>query len=328
MNMEIMQAILAKIKEYDTICLFRHFRPDGDCKGATKGLQAVLKATWPEKQILLINDDHSDYLAFLGDEDDEVEDAVYQRALAIVLDTATMDRIANKKFTLCKELIKIDHHLEVAPYGDISWVEHHRSSACEMIAHFCYTFRDQLVMTPEAAKYLYTGMVTDSGRFQYDSVSGDTLRCAGYLLDQGIDTDRLFAQLYLHDFEELKFRAQVYKRMKITENGVAYVHLTKAVQEQFGLSAESASACVGVMDSIKGCLCWIAFIDNGDEKGTIRVRLRSRFASINTVAEHYRGGGHAKASGATVYNRKEMNALIREADAIIKEYKETHEGWL
>ena len=328
MNMEIMQAILAKIKEYDTICLFRHFRPDGDCKGATKGLQAVLKATWPEKQILLINDDHSDYLAFLGDEDDEVEDVVYQRALAIVLDTATMDRIANKKFTLCKELIKIDHHLEVAPYGDISWVEHHRSSACEMIAHFCYTFRDQLVMTPEAAKYLYTGMVTDSGRFQYDSVSGDTLRCAGYLLDQGIDTDRLFAQLYLHDFEELKFRAQVYKRMKITENGVAYVHLTKAVQEQFGLSAESASACVSVMDSIKGCLCWIAFIESGDEMETIRVRLRSRFMTINQIAENYRGGGHACASGATVYTQEEVQSLLQEADQAVKEYKETHQGWM
>ena len=328
MNLEKMQAILAKIREYDSIMLFRHFRPDGDCKGATKGLQEVLKATWPEKQILLINDDYSEFLAFMGDEDGEVADEVYANSLGIVLDTATLDRIANKKFSLCKELIKIDHHLEVNPYGDISWVEHHRSSACEMVALLCHTFRDTLVMNQKAATYLYTGMVTDSGRFQYYSVSGDTMRLAGFLLDQGIDTDTLFARLQLRDFEELKFRAQVYKAMKITENGVAYVYLSKAVQDKFGLSAEAASACVSVMDSIKGCLCWIAFIENGDEKGSIRARLRSRFASINTIAERYRGGGHAKASGATVYSRKEMNALVKEADALIKEYKETHEGWL
>ena len=116
--------------------------------------------------------------------------------------------------------------------------------------------------------------------------------------------------------------------MKITENGVAYVHIDKAMQEKFALTAETASTSVGFMDSIKGCLCWIAFIDNCDEENTIRVRLRSRFAAINTVAEHYRGGGHACACGATLLAKKEMKVLLQEADTLIKEYKETHEGWL
>ena len=70
------------------------------------------------------------------------------------------------------------------------------------------------------------------------------------------------------------------------------------------------------------------FIENGDDQGTIRVRLRSRFVHINSVAEHYRGGGHACASGATVYGQEEMNALLREADALVKDYKENNEGWL
>lgn len=328
MSIEKMQTILEKIKEYDRIMLFRHFRPDGDAKGSTKGLQEILKRTWPEKEVYLINDDHSDYLAFMGPEDPEVADEVYAQSLGIVLDTASTDRIANKKFSLCKELIKIDHHIEVSPYGDYAWVDPDKSSVCEMVAQFYCTFRDQLKINSTAATYLYTGMVTDSGRFQFDSVSGDTLRCAGALLDQGIDTDVLFAHLYLHDFDELKFRAQIYKNMKITENGVAYVYLSKALQEKWGMSPEAASACISCMDSIKGCLCWIAFIENGDEAQSIRVRMRSRFVHINTVAEHYRGGGHACASGATVYGRKEVRALVKEADAVVKEYKANHEGWL
>lgn len=328
MSMEIKQAILQKIKEYDTIMLFRHFRPDGDAKGSTKGLQGILKATWPEKQILLINDDHSDYLAFMGDDEADVEDAVYEKALGIVLDTATPDRIANKKYTLCKELIKIDHHIEVVPYGNLSWVDTEKSSVCEMVAEFYATFRDELNITKEAATHIYTGMVTDSGRFQYSSVSGDTLRYAAVMLDQGINTDLMYAHLQLKDFEELKFRAQIYKLMKISENGVAYVYLSKDIQDKFGLKPEAASACISVMDTIKGCLCWIGFIENGDEEGSIRVRLRSRFVHINSVAEHYRGGGHACACGATVFNKKEMRALVKEADAIVKEYKETHEDWL
>ena len=328
MSMEKKQAILQKIKEYDTIMLFRHFRPDGDAKGSTKGLQGILKATWPEKQVYLINDDHSDYLAFMGDDEPEVADEVYEKALGIVLDTATPDRIANKKYTLCKELIKIDHHIEVVPYGDLSWVETEKSSVCEMVAEFYATFRDELKITKEAATHIYTGMVTDSGRFQFSSVSGDTLRYAAVMLDQGINTDLMYAHLQLKDFEELKFRAQIYKLMKISENGVAYVYLSKELQDKFGLKPESASACISAMDSIKGCLCWIGFIENGDEEGSVRVRLRSRFVAINSVAEHYRGGGHACACGATIFSKKEMRALVKEADAIVKEYKETHEDWL
>ena len=197
-----------------------------------------------------------------------------------------------------------------------------------MVVDFYETFRDELVRTKEGASHLYTGMVTDSGRFKYDGISGDTMRCAGTLLDVGVDTQTLFARLYLEAFEYLKFKAEVYRRMQITENGVAYLYVDKAMQEEFNLTLEQASACVGTMDSIRGCICWMVFIENGDAEGSIRVRLRSRFVHINGVAEKYRGGGHACASGATVYSVEEMNALLSDADAVVKEYKDTHEEWL
>ena len=327
MNFEKMNIILEKIKEYDSIMLFRHFRPDGDCKGATMGLRDIIRLSFPEKQVYLINDDHTDYLEFMGEEDADVADEVYAKSLGIVLDTATLDRIHNKKFALCKELVKIDHHIENNPYGDYSWVEDHRSSACEMVALFYHTFRDQLNIDSQAATHLYTGMVTDSGRFQYSSVSGDTLRLAGMLLDVGIQTDILYARLQLKDFDELKFKSYVYKKMKITPNGVAYVHIDQAAIEKYNLTMEAASNCVSVMSDIKGCLCWIAFIDSAED-AKIRVRLRSRFVAINKVAEQYRGGGHAQASGATLLDKKEIRQLLKEADKVVKQYKETHEDWL
>ena len=328
MNKDVKQAILQKIREYDSICIFRHIRNDGDCVGSTKGLQAILRATFPEKNIYLIDDDRSAYLAFLGPEDEDVDDSVYAQSLGIVLDTATSNRISNKKFALCKEIIKIDHHIPVENYGELNWVEEDRSSACEMVVDFYDTFKDQLVLTKDAAKYLYTGMVTDSGRFRYEGVDGRTMRCAAILLDAGIDTESLFANLYLEEYSFLKFKAYVYENMNITENGVAYVHVTKEMKERFGLSDEDASNSVSMMDGIKGTLCWLAFIDSSKEPGTIRVRLRSRFMTVNQIAEQYHGGGHACASGATVYSEEEKNALIAMADAESKAYKETHEGWL
>lgn len=328
MNKDVKQAILQKIREYNSICIFRHIRNDGDCVGSTKGLQAILRATFPEKNIYLIDDDCSAYLAFLGPEDEDVDDSVYAQSLGIVLDTATSNRISNKKFALCKEIIKIDHHIPVENYGGLNWVEEDRSSACEMVVDFYDTFKDQLVLTKDAAKYLYTGMVTDSGRFRYEGVDGRTMRCAAILLDAGIDTESLFANLYLEEYSFLKFKAYVYENMNITENGVAYVHVTKEMKERFGLSDEDASNSVSMMDGIKGTLCWLAFIDSSKEPGTIRVRLRSRFMTVNQIAEQYHGGGHACASGATVYSEEEKNALIAMADAESKAYKETHEGWL
>ena len=325
MSCENMRVILEKIKKYNRIFLFRHMRMDGDCVGATKGLQAILKLTFPEKEIRIADFQHSDYLAFLGEDQEEIADSEYAEALAIVLDTGTAERVSNQKFRLCKELVKIDHHIPVDDYADYTWVEEERSSCCEMVAYFYQTFRDELKINKEAATYLYTGMVTDSGRFQFRSVSGDTMRLAGMLLDTGIDTDTLYANLYLRDYQELKFKAQVYEDMQITENGVAYIFVSMEMKKKYGLTNESASAVVSYLENIRGCLCWIAFIETDEN---IRVRLRSRFAPINMIAERYRGGGHACASGATVYSKEEVEALLRDADAHIKAYKETHEDWL
>ncbi len=328
MNQTIMETILQKIQSYDRIFLFRHIRNDGDCVGATKGLKAIIQLTWPEKEVYLIDSDTAAYLAFMGPEDEPVDESLYADALGIVLDTASENRISNKNYKLCKELIKIDHHIPLESYGDYQWVEEHRSSACEMVVHFYDTFKDTLKIDSQAATYLYTGMVTDSGRFKYDGVNGDTMRCAGILLDVGVDTQLLFARLYLEAFEYLKFKAACYQRMQITENGVAYLVVDKAMQEEFGLTLEMASACVGTMDAIRGCISWMVIIENGDENDTYRVRLRSRFCHINTIAEKYRGGGHACASGATLHGKDEIPLLLADTDALVKEYKETHEDWL
>ena len=328
MNREVKQQILNKIKEYDRIMLFRHVRNDGDCVGATKGFKRILQLSFPEKEIYLIDTDLAQYLEFMGPEDEPVADELYADALGIVIDTASEARISNKKYKLCKELIKIDHHIPLENYGDLIWVEEERSSACEMIVDFYDTFRDELKIDQEGATHLYTGMVTDSGRFKYEGVTGDTMRCAATLLDVGVDTETLFARLYLEAFEYLKFKAHIYQRMQITENGVAYIFIDKAMQEEFDLTLEQASACVGNLDSIRGCIAWMAFIESGDADHSIRVRLRSRFVHINPIAEKYHGGGHACASGATVYSLEEMESLLKDADALVKEYKETHEDWL
>lgn len=325
-NIETKKAILEKIKEYETIVIARHERPDGDAIGSSHGLAQILRISFPEKHIYVSDQDSSEYLAFLNTEEADPKGIGLENALAIVVDTAGLDRCANKEIGKARELIKIDHHIDVTPYGGISWIEDERSSVCEMIAAFQYTFRDILKLDTRAATLLYAGMVTDSGRFRYSETSGETLRLAGYLLDMGVDTQTLYANLYLEEFDFFKFQSHVFGKMKITENGVAYLYVDNAMQQQFHLSREQASSSVDFMNKIKGSLIWLAFIDNPD--GSIRVRLRSRFITVDKLANNYGGGGHANASGATVHSLQEMQKLVDEADSLLKKYKAENEGWL
>lgn len=322
-NTQIMRQIMDEIKSYQRIIIVRHQRPDGDAMGSTLGLREILRLTYPEKEIYSIGQDSSEYMAFLGDDDEDLPEEAYADALIIAIDTATTDRLANRNYSLGKRLIKIDHHIDVLPFGDISWVEDWRSSACEMIAYFYYTFRDELKINSCAATCIYAGIVTDSGRFRFGSATGDTMRYSALLLDCGIDTEKLFADLYLESFDYYKFQSFVFGQMRITPNGVVYLHVDKAMQKRFNLTAEQASNSVSFMNSIKGSPIWLAFIDNAD--GTIRVRLRSRFVTVDELANKYHGGGHACASGATVYSAKEMKALIDDADRLLAEFKKTHE---
>lgn len=326
-NYEVKKAILEKIKEYKSIIISRHVRPDGDAVGSTLGLARILRLTFPEKQVYVVNGDYAEYTAFLGAEDAQPDAALYAESLAIVIDTATPDRISNKSWQSAREVIKIDHHIDVAQYGNIAWVEEHRSSACEMIADFYMTFREELKIDREAATCIYAGMVTDSGRFRFRSVSGETLRCAAALLDLGVDTDTLFAHLYLEKLDAFRFRAYVYENIKMTPHGVAYIYVDRAMKERFSLTDEEASNVVSCLDSIKGSIIWLAFIDNSDG-ATIRVRLRSRFVTVDKLANKYRGGGHDCASGATLMSPDEIPLLLADADALIADYKENNGGWM
>ena len=314
-----------KIEQYDKIVILRHIRPDGDAVGSSLGLRDILRNTYPDKQIKCFAKDFAESLNFTAKEDeDDIE--FYKDALGIVVDTATKDRISNDNTNLLKEIIKIDHHPNVDPYGVINLVEVDISATCELIVKIYNELSNDWVLSDEAAELLYMGIVTDSGRFRYSSTDGTTLRNASILLDKGINLEKLYANLYLKEYETFKLQSEVYKKMKITKNGVAHVYIDKKMQEKHNLSSQEASLMVGALDSIKGSLIWLAFIDNPD--GSIRVRLRSRFLDINDIASNYNGGGHGRASGATVYSLSEMKSLIKDCDVKLKKFKEENDEWV
>lgn len=328
MNEEIKKEILNEIKKHGRIIITRHTKPDGDAVGSSLGLKALINASYPEKEVYCVNKDHSDYVAFLGSDEGNIDDSLLPDALQIILDTGTAARISSDKYGKCEKVIVIDHHIEKeAPYGDLRWVEDDRSSTCEMIADFYLSQRDELTLDRAAALCIYTGMVTDTGRFKYGISTGETLRIAAELIDTGIDLENLYANLYLDSEKTLRLKSYIYGHMKFTENGVAYIYVSLALQKKFGLNHEEASDSITLLSGIKDSIIWLAFIENEDDD-KIRVRLRSRFVTVDGLAAKYGGGGHARASGAVIKNRKEMKALLTDADALIKNYKDNNKGWI
>ncbi len=320
-NKTITDAILAQIQKHDRIVLCRHENPDGDAMGSSLALARIIRLTWPDKDVRVVNTGIvPDSLSFLEPED-TCDVSFYEGALVIALDCAVLNRMANKDYARGDFFIKIDHHPNVEPFGDLCWVEPHRGATSEMIADLAATYADVLKMDAEAALELYVGIVTDTGRFQFGTTP-ETMRICADLLAYGFDTSRMFANLYLEDYEYKLFCAQTTAQIQRTEAGVAWLYITQETQEKYHLTHEQAGNTVLLLNDIKGSMIRIVFIDNGD--GTTRVRLRSRFIVINTMAEKYHGGGHAFASGATVHNAAEMQALLHDADKLQREYVLAH----
>ena len=313
--------ILEKIKEYNRIIIHHHIRPDGDCIGSQMGMKHLIKATFPEKEVYAVGGDIPPYLEYIA-EHDVVADELYKDALVIVVDTSKKDRIYDERYNTGAYLIKIDHHDDSEPFGDIEYVNEKCSACSAIITQFYIENKDELVLSQKAAKALYFGITTDTGRFRYRGVDGNILRSASVLIDSGIDIEDIYTNLYTDDVVNLKLRGYVYKNFKSTENGVLYIYFSNRMMKKFGVTRDTAGNLVNSLDSVRGSLIWVAFIEQ--ENKDIRVRIRSRFVEINDVARNYRGGGHLNASGATLKSKKELKPILSELDTKLKNYKNDH----
>lgn len=312
--------ILEKIKEYNRIIIHRHIRPDGDCIGSQHALKKAIMLNFPEKEVYAVGDVIPDYLTNYGALD-EVTPDMYKGSLVIVVDTASKNRICGENYTLGDYIIKIDHHDDSEDYADINYVDEKIPACGAIITSLLRKWN--LKINEEIATYLYLAITTDTGRFRFRGVNEEVMVNAGYLISLGVEIDKLYTNLYTKEKESFKLQGYVYQNFKTTQSGVAYIYFSQDLINEYGVTKDDAANLVSTLDSIKGSLIWVAFIEQED-RSEIRVRLRSRFVSINGVASKYRGGGHLQAAGATIYSLDEMNAILEELDALHQEFKENN----
>lgn len=311
------EQILQAIQAYDTIIIHRHYRPDGDAMGSQIGMKHILAENFPDKKIYVVGDE-AGFFRFMDDSVmDDIPDSAYQNALAIILDCGSPSLVSDSRYSLAAATARIDHHIFSGKFADTEVVDTGFESCCGMIAQFALECGLRLNVT--AAKSLYTGMVTDSGRFRYDGTTARTFRLASFLMEQQFDTNGIFRDLYADDFENKKLKAQFILKTQFTPKRVAYIYTTRDELKAMGVSTFTASrGMVNTMADIKGTEIWVNFTET--EEG-ILCELRSSGLNINPVARKYGGGGHAKASGASVPDYETAMAMLHDLDEMIGETK-------
>ncbi len=306
--------ILQAIQEYPRIIIHRHSSPDGDAMGSQIGLLNLIRDNFPEKEVYAVGDEAKRYAFMDGSVMDDVPDSAYEGALAIILDCGAAALISDNRYTLAAKTVRFDHHIFAEKIADLEVVDTSYESCCGLITDFAVECG--LRLSPASAKALYTGMVTDSGRFRFDSTTSKTFRLASELLKQPFSVTDIYTELYADDFSRVRLRAEYILKIRFSPENVAYIYTTKEELAATGADVFSISrGMVGTMADLRGVDIWVNFTET-EEK--VLVEIRSSKYTVQPVAVKYGGGGHAKACGCSVKDYAEAMQVLEDLNAICR----------
>ena len=309
------ETIAAEIKKYDTVILHRHNRPDGDALGSQIGMKHLILENFPEKTVYMVGDE-AGFFAFMEDSVmDTVPNSIFETALSVILDCGAPSLVSDDRYTLAAKTLRIDHHIFSGKFADTEVVDSSFESCCGMVTQLA--LESGWKLNQLAAKSLYSGMVTDSGRFRYDCTTDRTFRLAAFLMGAKFDTNAIYRDLYADDFESKKRKAQFTLKTQFTPRRVAYIYTTLEELEALNMGTFAVSrGMVNTMADIKGTEIWANFTETREG---VLCEIRSAGVNINPIAVKYGGGGHAKASGATVADRATAMAMLADLDKLLGE---------
>lgn len=310
---------LKKIEESKNIVITSHVNPDGDAVGSGLSLLLALRNKYKNKSIrFILEDSIQDNMTFLeGSELIEKFENVEKDIkvdLFITVDSATIERVGEVKnikgdaFT-----VNIDHHhLSNPMFGDINIVKE-SSSTCEIVF---FVLRDMLniPIDKKTAEAIYTGIITDTGNFKYESTTKETFYVGGELIDLEIDRVKIADEIYKNkSLGAMKALGKALSEMKIIpEKKIVYFTLKKDFIEKENIKKGETDGIVENLLEYKDCdvSIFLREIENGKIKGSMRSK---KMIDVNEVASIFGGGGHKRAAGFTTdLNEDEIIRKISE----------------
>lgn len=313
-----MKELLEKIKEYDTITIFGHINPDGDCYGSEIGLKELIKANFPTKKVYALGSGFKKMFPLMGNMD-ECSDNIIASSLAIVVDCSTFDRVEDQRFLMAKEIALIDHHVKTTNHP-LSLIKESAISATEIIVDFAIKY--QLIISKAAANALLLGLITDGGRFLYNP-SINEFKVASVLLNANAELDKIYDLLYQGEESELSFKGYYYSHYQ-KGRGCLFIKFSKDELKKLGVTSNKAANSVNYLSSCKGYPVWCAFAENEDNTIHVELRCKKNF-DVASIAIKHRGGGHQCASGCVANSFMEVDEILCEIEKMVNENLPYHD---
>lgn len=314
------EEILGIIEKYDSIVIFGHINPDGDCYGAAVALKRSLSLKYPEKKFYITGSGLPRFFDILMPMD-EVSDEIIRKSLAILVDANDLYRMEDQRIHNCAAFAKIDHHVDTGSFTEgPSVVDEDANSACDMIVQMIV--QHNLPIDEIVASALYLGILTDSGRFQFVLDFPETFDRVSYLCKHGADPKKLNRVLTAVSEDSLQSKSYIYSNYKKTKDGVIYIIYRKETLKKLKIEANSASNLINLIGNVEGYPIWASFAEYSD--GRVRVEFRSNGPVVQPSAMKIGGGGHMYASGATLprFDQQQIDDIIEDLNQTIREWRE------
>ena len=285
-----------QIRKYDSIVIFGHIVPDGDCYGSQLALRNVIKLACPNKKVYAVGSGYHRFFKFIG-KMDEVSDKTIKNSLAILVDSNDLLRSEDERISLAKAWVKIDHHVDVGSFTQGEFVvKEDANSTCEIIVDMVQELN--YPMNATAANALYLGILTDSGRFQYIKDFSKSFEQASWLCQNGANPKELNRILNITDERLLKFKGYVFSNYRKTEAGTVYFVIDKETLKSLNITADKAGNMVNLISNLSGYPVWVFFVEYED--GSAHAEIRSNGPVVQPIALKFGGGVHFMAAGFPV----------------------------
>lgn len=274
-----------------------HIRPDGDCVSATLAIQMYLRKCMPDATILVFLESPQEIFQELKGFREIITDFPEEKPFDVflVLD-CSKDRTggAEKYFDAAKKTINIDHHVSNRGTGDLCYVCPEIGSACEVL----YGLLEKELVDADIAKAIYTGMIHDTGVFQYSNTTPATMRIGAELLEYGFDAPNLILDtFYRKTYVQMQILGRaLLESIRFLNNRCIVSMIDRKTMEFYGATSKDMDGIINQLRNIRGIHCAI-FLYQTDVL-EYKVSLRSdELVDVSKVAEYFGGGGHQRAAG-------------------------------
>ncbi|MEG0873010.1 MAG: bifunctional oligoribonuclease/PAP phosphatase NrnA [Clostridia bacterium] len=284
------------VKKSNKIYIVGHINPDGDAIGAACAMCLALRKMGKDASVICPS--VADCFLFLPKFQEQIGVIESEYDLLICVDSGNIERLAIdvSDFEKAKKVLLLDHHQISRPCGDINCIRADLPATCELVYNFLQVL--DVEMDCEIATYLYTGIMTDTGSFNYASTRPSTMYIVSKLFEQGIDFSDICQRLnHTIKEEKLKLVAKTIDNMEVYFDGkLRYSYVDQKEISNIGILDEDAEGMTNYLRDVEGTEVAIHVRQRID--GTNKVSIRSAGkVDVANIAIAFGGGGHARASG-------------------------------